>query len=148
MSRKKSTNAEAEELAEILMVLQRKFLMKLSIELSRGQVSFSQFFLLGFLDHQGTYTMSQVARTMGHTTAAATGLVDRLEKLGYVTRTHDKRDRRKVLVKITRKGSSLVNDIRQDVVDNLDEVMETLTDEEQKYWLKIYRKIYNYCMAR
>jgi len=39
--------------------------------------------------------MSGIALKMGHTTAAATGLVDRLEKLGYVQRSHALDDRRK-----------------------------------------------------
>ncbi len=49
-------------------------------------------------------TMSEVAERMDHSTAAATGLVDRLENLGYVERTHATNDRRKVLVRITPKG--------------------------------------------
>jgi predicted transcriptional regulator len=35
--------------------------------------------------------MTEIASRMGHTTAAATGLVDRLEKLGLVRRVHARR---------------------------------------------------------
>jgi DNA-binding MarR family transcriptional regulator len=77
----------AEELAEIVMHMQRKFLRNLSEKLGRGSVSFPQYFLLGCLDRQEVITMSGAASKMGHTTAAATGLVDRLEKLGYVERS-------------------------------------------------------------
>src|ERR1700727_3435740 len=76
----------AEELAEIVMHMQRKFLHNLSEELGRGNVSFPQYFLLGCLEKQEVLTMSGIASKMGHTTAAATGLVDRLEKLRYVQR--------------------------------------------------------------
>src|ERR1700732_1249734 len=74
----------AEELAEIVMHMQRKFLHNLSEELGHGSVSFPQYFLLGCLEKQEVITMSGIASKMGHTTAAAPGLVDRLEKLGYV----------------------------------------------------------------
>ena len=37
---------ETEELAGILMLIQRRFLVNLSRELGRGNVSFVQFFLL------------------------------------------------------------------------------------------------------
>ena len=60
---------------------------------------------------------------MGHSTAAATGLVDRLEKLGYVQRLHASDDRRKVMVQITRKGIDLVDKMREDIIKNLVEVM-------------------------
>ncbi|MBV9129046.1 MAG: MarR family transcriptional regulator, partial [Verrucomicrobia bacterium] len=88
----------AEELAEIVMHMQRKFLHNLSEELGHGSVSFPQYFLLGCLEKQEMITMSGIATRMGHTTAAATGLVDRLEKLGYVQRSHALDDRRKVMV--------------------------------------------------
>src|SRR5258706_4036520 len=79
-------HAQAEELAQILMKLQRCFLANLSAELSRGSVSFPQYFLLTYLEHKEVISMSEIAAKMGHTTAAATGLGDRLERLGYVTR--------------------------------------------------------------
>ena len=71
-------HAQAAELAQILMKLQRCFLVNLSAELSRGSVSFPQYFLLTYLEHKEVISMSEIAAKMGHTTAAATGLVDRL----------------------------------------------------------------------
>ena len=53
--------------------------------------------------------MSDIAKKMGHSTAAATGLVDRLEKLSYVERAHAAEDRRKIMVSITSKGLDLVS---------------------------------------
>jgi len=132
----------AEELAEIVMHMQRKFLHNLSEKLGRGSVSFPQYFLLGYLDKQEVITMSGIASKMGHTTAAATGLVDRLEKLGYVERSHALDDRRKVMVKITLKGSGLVAEIRRDMVTKIVTLLrEYLTVEEGRAWRQIYRKI-------
>jgi DNA-binding MarR family transcriptional regulator len=137
---------EAEELAEIVMQMQRRFLLKLSEALSHGSVSFPQYFLLGYLDKQEVITMSGIASKMAHTTAAATGLVDRLEKLGYVQRPHALDDRRKVMVRITKKGSDLVAGIRKDMVEKIMTLLrEHLTAEEGRTWLQIYRKIANYC---
>lgn len=56
--------------------------------------------------------MTDVSKKMGHSTAAATGLVDRLEKLGYVIRVRKDGDRRKVYVELTQKGHELVEEIR------------------------------------
>lgn len=49
---------------------------------------------------------------MGHSTAAATGLVDRLEKLFLVERIHAAEDRRKIMVSITAKGVEFVAKMR------------------------------------
>jgi DNA-binding MarR family transcriptional regulator len=133
--------ADCERLADIFTTLQRRFILKLSLDLTRGKVSFPQYFLLGFLAPGSFLTMSEIAARMGHTTAAATGLVDRLENLGYVTRTHATDDRRKIRVQITRKGTHLVAQIRKDMVDNLAKMMDQLNDVEQKTWVQIYEKI-------
>lgn len=132
---------DAERLADIFTTLQRFFLSNLSKELSRGNVSFPQYFLLGYLSQQPNLTMSEIAGKMGHTTAAATGLVDRLENLGYVKRAHAEEDRRKIRVNITRDGLLLVSRVREDMVKNLIKLMGYLDPEEQEMWLAIYEKI-------
>ena len=92
--------------------------------------------------------MSAIAQKMKHTTAAASGLVARLENLGYVMRSSVREDRRKVMVCITPKGSALVRRIREEVVGNLMKILEHLTPDEQKAWLQIYSKIYDYCQSK
>jgi len=92
--------------------------------------------------------MTAIAQKMGHTTAAASGLVARLENLGMVVRSMARDDRRKVMVCITPKGSELVRRIRQEMVGNLMKIMEYLSPEEQRAWLQIYSKIYDYCQSK
>ncbi|MBV8820725.1 MAG: MarR family transcriptional regulator, partial [Acidobacteriaceae bacterium] len=127
--------AEVEELAEILLFFQRRFLTRLSSQLAPGSMSFAQFFLLTTLRHRVSLNMSEIAHRMGNTTAAATGLVDRLENLDYVERTHATDDRRKVLVRITDRGAELVAQIKEDMIQNLNALMTYLSAEEQAAWL-------------
>lgn len=136
-----------ELLADIILRLQRCLMLSLSGELSRGQVSFPQFFLLGHVSSCESLSMTEIAEKMNHTTAAATGLVDRLENLGYVQRMHAEADRRKVLVRITPKGEQLVGRIREDIVAGLTKLTDYLEPEEGKMWLQIYTKIINYCQS-
>ena len=136
------SHPEIERLADIIMSMQRCFVQHLSEELSRGQVSFPQFFLLGHISASESLSMTEIADKMTHTTAAATGLVDRLENLGYVQRMHASNDRRKVLVRITPKGLDLVGRIRQDIVAKLALVTGILEPVEQTTWLHIYEKIH------
>lgn len=137
-----------ERLADIIMILQRCFMQRLSEQLSRGRVSFPQYFLLAHIATNRELSMSDIAERMSHSTAAATGLVDRLENLNYVQRTPSLRDRRKVLVRITKKGGLLVESIRQDMVRNLQCIMVQLTPVEQTTWLQIYEKIISYCLEK
>jgi DNA-binding MarR family transcriptional regulator len=135
----------AERLADIFTSQQRGFVINLSKELARGNVSFPQYFLLGFLAIESPMTMSAIAKRMRHTTAAATGLVDRLERLGFARRQADTNDRRKVFVNITKRGMDLVNRIREDMVSNILRLMELLTPEQQATWLTINETIIPHC---
>ena len=136
----------AERLADIFIVLQRSFVLNLSKELVRGRLSFPQFLLLSFLAQEPEpMTMTETANRMKHTTAAATGLVDRLEKLSLITRKQGPKDRRKVMVLITEKGQALVQEIRQDMIQNLLRLMGHLDESEQAAWLRIYEKIFPHC---
>ena len=140
--------SDAVLLSHIILEMQRCFLMHLSKELAPGNVSFPQYFLLTYLDQKEVLTMTAIAKKMGHTTAAASGLVARLENLGLVVRSISREDRRKVMVCITPKGSTLVRRIRGEMVGNVIKVMQHLSPDEQKAWLHIYRKIYNYCQSK
>jgi DNA-binding MarR family transcriptional regulator len=101
------------KLADFILFSQREFLLNLSRELNRDNISFAQFFLLSHLASAKELTMTEIARKMSHSTAAATGLVDRLEKLGYMERTHAVDDRRKVMVRVTSRGLNLVSRLRE-----------------------------------
>jgi len=66
---------------------------------------------------------------MGHSTAAATGLVDRIEKLGYVERTHGAEDRRKIMVRITPKGVELVSHMRKEIANDLAGILSSMDED-------------------
>jgi DNA-binding MarR family transcriptional regulator len=52
------------------------------------------------LDDGGALAAGRIAEALAITTGAVTGLIDRLERQGWVTRTRDDADRRQVLVEI------------------------------------------------
>ena len=133
----KTTNAaaalaktDADRLADFVLFTQRSCILNLSTELNKGNVSFPQFFLLTYLSSEDYLTMSDIAKKMGHSTAAATGLVDRLEKLTYVERVHASEDRRKIMVRATSKGIELVAKMRSEIVTDLAGILADM-DEDQ-----------------
>ncbi len=133
-----------DRLAEMVLSLHRGLLLHLCESLAGGQVSFAQFFMLSHVHTQGPMSMTEIAEKMRHTTAAATGLVDRLQKLGFVDRIQALDDRRKVLVSLRPKGEELVAFIRKDISANLLKVMLHLSPDEQVMWIAIYTKIFAY----
>ena len=137
--------ADAGRLAQIFTGLQRSFALNLSKELARGHVSFSPYCLLSFLRETESLSMTDIAQRMGHTTAATTGIVDRLEKLGHVRRSNGLADRRRIFVQMTPSGAALVGKVHDAMVTNLLKMVDVLEPGERKSWLQIYEKIFTYC---
>ena len=129
------------KLADFILFSQREFLLNLSRELNRDNISFAQFFLLGYLATSKELTMTDIARKMGHSTAAATGLVDRLEKLGYMERTHAVDDRRKVLVRITSQGLQLVSRLREELQNQVAAAMSETAAPDAASFITSYRTL-------
>jgi DNA-binding MarR family transcriptional regulator len=125
-----SVKADADRLADFVLFTQRSCILNLSSELNKGNISFPQFFLLTYLSSEEYLTMSDIAKKMGHSTAAATGLVDRLEKLSYVERVHAAEDRRKIMVRITAIGVELVSKMRKEIAIDLAGILAGM-DEDQ-----------------
>ena len=125
-----TVKADADRLADFVIFTQRSCILNLSSELNKGNISFPQFFLLAYLSSEDYLTMSDIAKKMGHSTAAATGLVDRLEKLVYVERIHAAEDRRKIMVRITAKGVELVAKMRSEISNDLATMLADMDEDE------------------
>jgi DNA-binding MarR family transcriptional regulator len=62
-------------------------------------------------------------------TAAATGLVDRMVKFGYVERVHAVEDRRKIMVRVTLKGVELVSHMRKVIATDLAGILASMDED-------------------
>jgi DNA-binding MarR family transcriptional regulator len=124
-----TAKADAFRLADFVMFTQRGCILNLSKELNRNNLSYSQFFLLTYLTNEDFLTMTDIAKKMGHSTAAATGMVDRIEKLGFVERAHASEDRRKIMVRIATKGVEIVSRMRNEIANDLAGMLSSIDDE-------------------
>lgn len=65
---------------------------------ARAGINSTDLECLDILNLMGPMSAGQLAETTGLTTGAVTGVVDRLERAGYVRRESDPNDRRRVIV--------------------------------------------------
>ncbi|NBD23134.1 MarR family winged helix-turn-helix transcriptional regulator [Paenibacillus glycinis] len=78
------------------------------LHLANGQI-----FVLFYLHHAETCRVNDVAKILGITSGAATGLTDKLTALGLVERARQEDDRRVVRLSLTAKGKETVTLTRQ-----------------------------------
>lgn len=82
--------------------------VKLLREVSPEPLTPSQFQVLKLMSFDGEHQVGEVASFLGVSPPAATKNIDKLERLGLVTRTPSKGDRRATLLSVSRKGRRLV----------------------------------------
>ena len=85
--------------------------------------------------------MSKIGERMLLSNANITGLVDRLEKQGFVKRVRSSEDRRKIVIEITEAGVERVERVIEDYVIWSEKLMKTLGTDEKKYMVELLEKI-------
>jgi DNA-binding MarR family transcriptional regulator len=75
------------------------------------------------------------------TSATLTGIIDRLENLGFAERRASTKDRRAVLVCLTEKGREVVGEIEPLLADANREFLAALTAAEQKQLRGLLQKL-------
>lgn len=79
---------------------------------------------------------SELARRVGLTPAATTSMIDRLERKGFVRRTADPADRRRVLVEMTEEGQRRTWELYGPMVTEGMPMLESLTTAELTLFVK------------
>jgi len=104
---KENDTAFMEETDYLFRVVWKKYQSFLMPE--EGNLSMHQMMFLKYLERRVTCTPSDIAQQFGITLGAVTGFVDRLHKLGLITRTRSEEDRRVVIIQLTAEGSESLN---------------------------------------
>lgn len=88
---------------------------------------------LGLIIKKGESTAGEISQITGLTTGAVTGLVDRLEKKGLVSRMPDKQDRRKVMiVPHTEKAMSLLGPVFSDLQNKTKDLISSFSQRDRE----------------
>ncbi len=93
-------------------------------------------------------TVKQIADMTGLTTGSATRLVDRLEKGGYVARTPDQQDRRRVLVTPVPERIARVKAVWADLGPAWQELLDDHTEEELEVIARHMRRAHDLSHAQ
>ncbi|RKY33069.1 MAG: hypothetical protein DRP74_00760 [Candidatus Omnitrophota bacterium] len=129
------------QILEIMPVIMRELITKQQDELLKGKITPAQFVILNFLSKKGESKMKNLAVLLNVTTAAMTGIVDKLFKSGYVKRVYDPKDRRVIKISLTNKGRDLTNKINQQRKTMIIKIFSQLSRQEREDYLKILMRI-------
>lgn len=100
-----------------------------------------QFHSLLWLGHDGPLAMRELARLLGISDKTVTGVVDRLERRGYVQRLRDAADRRVIRVKLTRKGVATWKKLDAQIEAGITLVLGLLSAEDRRDLMRIFTNL-------
>ncbi|GLR84891.1 MarR family winged helix-turn-helix transcriptional regulator [Bradyrhizobium iriomotense] len=99
-------------------------------------ISGSDLECMDFLNLEGRATAGRLAEVTGLTTGAITGVVDRLEKAGYVRRERDDADRRKVFITVVPETTAEIGKLYVPMQQAMHKVWSRYSDEELRLLLR------------
>jgi len=133
----------ARRLNRIMPMVAKEFMKRQENELYRGKITLPQFIILEFLNLKGGCKMSDIARYIDVTTAAVTGMVDRLVKSGYVQREVSAADRRIIKINLTAKGKNLVERVNKERIQLIINIFGRISQREREEYLNILTHIHD-----
>jgi DNA-binding MarR family transcriptional regulator len=95
-----------------------------------GAISLVHLHVLHVLDVDGPLPMRALAEALDVSQASTTGIVDRMEQRGLVTRVRDSSDRRVVRVELTSEGRGMVSGSVSEHREVVSEALESLSDRD------------------
>lgn len=131
----------ADRLNQVMPLIIKEFTRRQANELYQGKITLPQFLILNFLSGQDESKMKDLAHFMGVTTAAMTGIVDRLVRYGYVTRVFDPKDRRIIKIRLLTKGLELVRKISQQRRRMIIKIFDKISGTDRQDYLRILEQI-------
>ncbi|WP_168928947.1 MarR family winged helix-turn-helix transcriptional regulator [Paenibacillus dokdonensis] len=100
-----------------------------------------QLFMLNYIHGEQKCNLTQVADRLEVKPSAVTVMVDRLEKAGYVSRSHDPADRRVILVEATLQGEEVLAQAVQKRDACLKEHLSRLEPDEVRMFTELCEKM-------
>jgi len=108
--------------------------------LAAHSLTVPQFYALVMIWQQEAHCpMGSLATAMLQSSGTMTGIVDRLVRMGLVTRQTAAHDRRVVLVELTPRGREVVRHVYDDKVAELHHSLSHLGEEDQQALLRLIR---------
>ena len=127
----------ADQVTEMMPTIMREFYKHESSGLEKIKITLPQLIVLNILTRESELSMTDLAGYINVSTAAMTGIVDRLVRDGYVVRGSVDGDRRIVKVSSTPKGNKAAKSALEHQRKMVEKLFSVLSEEEREEYLRI-----------
>jgi MarR family 2-MHQ and catechol resistance regulon transcriptional repressor len=114
---------------------------RIAVKKTVGDLSGAQFGTLEMIYHLGAMNQKDIGQKLLMSKSNMVTVIDKLEKQGLVKRQRSLEDRRCVFVHLTKAGTERIEQILPVHVAAITEEMNRLTEDEQKEFGRLCRKL-------
>ena len=133
----------ADELGGILPGFIKEMARRQMPSMAKANITIQQVIVLEYLTVKKQAIMSGLAQYMGVTLSAVTGLVDRMVRAKLASRHYDEKDRRIIIIRPTRKGKGIADDINKRRHKFIMSTFSKISEEDRGNYLRILTKVYS-----
>lgn len=102
----------------------------ISESLKDSDLTYQQGMVIKLIAHNGQVNISKICDEMSLSKGTVSGIVTRLEALGYIKKIKDENDKRNTYVTFSDKGLKFARQFRNTINESFDKVFENFSQEE------------------
>jgi len=136
------------KLLELPHQFMRRFELSMPEKLQNLELAMPQIMMLHMISTwPATPNMSDIARQLNVSNAMMTHVIDGLEKMNFVERTRDEKDRRAIQLSVTSKGLEILRIAGDHHKEQVKKFLLSLSTEDRQEFLKATDMIYKILQA-
>ncbi|MBO0962437.1 MarR family transcriptional regulator [Neobacillus sp. MM2021_6] len=125
----------------VLMQTSKTVQEKMKVEMTKNNLSITEFSVLEVLYFKGKQTIQQIGHRILISSGSMTYVIDRLEQKGLLTRSACPDDRRAIHVTLTDDGNDLMEHIMPIHQEWVDHMFSSLTSMESELFVELLKKV-------
>ncbi|MDZ5253577.1 MarR family winged helix-turn-helix transcriptional regulator [Clostridium sp. LIBA-8841] len=125
-------NYDSFEIAMLIKEIYSSTVEKVSEGLKESGLTHQQITVIKLIAHKGKVTVKELCDEMSLSKGTVSGIVSRLENMGYIEKFKDEKDKRNTYIIFSKKGIDFARTFKYDINNSFDSIFENFTHEEVK----------------
>jgi DNA-binding MarR family transcriptional regulator len=106
-----------------------------------ADMSLAQIHAINVTRERGQVSITELSEILSISPPSASVMVNRLVEKGYLTREPCRKDRRKVVVKVSPKAVNSIDEVEKDILHSFIDLVEQIGPEIADKWCEVLQKV-------
>ena len=125
-----SKNFSAFEIAMLIREIYSKTMALVGDNLKESGLTHQQIIVIKLIAHNKEMTISELCEAMSLAKGTVSGIINRMEKMGYVEKVKHKEDMRNTYVRFGKEGLEFAKKFRTTINENFNTMFKNTSEEE------------------